>query len=152
MWWNRWGEELFAYARGLLGRRADAEDTVSQVFLALAQRSSDRAPIENPRAYLYTAVRHQALRVPRDSEQPLPLDEDRWVEPRGTNSVEEALDLERELAALPQEQREVVLLKVFQRWTFAEIAELTETSPNTVASRFRYGIQRLRAQREEAGR
>lgn len=48
------------------------------------------------------------------------------------------------MAALPPEQREVVFLKVWTGLTFAEIADVLATSANTAASRYRYGIEKLR--------
>jgi RNA polymerase sigma-70 factor (ECF subfamily) len=52
--------------------------------------------------------------------------------------------IERALAALPLEQREVIALKVDAGLTFAEIAEVTGVSPNTAASRYRYALEKLR--------
>ncbi|MBV9468194.1 MAG: hypothetical protein JOZ57_02980, partial [Abitibacteriaceae bacterium] len=49
------------------------------------------------------------------------------------------------LQQLPIEQREVIALKVAENLTFAEIAALLKISPNTAASRYRYGIERLRS-------
>ena len=51
----------------------------------------------------------------------------------------------RGLAALPQDQREVIVLKIWHEHTFEEIGELLEISPNTAAGRYRYGLQKLRA-------
>jgi RNA polymerase sigma-70 factor (ECF subfamily) len=48
------------------------------------------------------------------------------------------------LQALPEEQREVVVLKVYDQLTFAEIGRTVRASVNTVASRYRYGLQKLR--------
>jgi RNA polymerase sigma-70 factor (ECF subfamily) len=50
----------------------------------------------------------------------------------------------RELARLPREQREVIVLKVWHEHTFEEIGELLDISPNTAAGRYRYGLQKLR--------
>jgi len=49
------------------------------------------------------------------------------------------------LTELPVEQREVIVLKLWHDYTFEEIGDLLETSPNTVAGRYRYGLQKLRA-------
>ena len=50
----------------------------------------------------------------------------------------------RGLAALPAEQREVIVLKIWHEYTFEEIGELLEISPNTAAGRYRYGLQKLK--------
>jgi DNA-directed RNA polymerase specialized sigma24 family protein len=49
------------------------------------------------------------------------------------------------LAALPTEQREVIVLKIWHEYTFDEISQLFDVSANTVAGRYRYGLQKLRA-------
>ena len=48
------------------------------------------------------------------------------------------------LAELPADQRAVVHLKLWEGLTFERIAELLDVAPNTAASRFRYGIDKLR--------
>ena len=54
------------------------------------------------------------------------------------------IELERALAILPVDQRTVVELKLWEDLKFHEIADTLELSPNTVASRYRYGIDKLR--------
>jgi len=49
------------------------------------------------------------------------------------------------LGELPPEQRAVVHLKLWEGLTFEEIARVLDLSPNTAASRYRYGIDKLRA-------
>jgi RNA polymerase sigma-70 factor (ECF subfamily) len=49
------------------------------------------------------------------------------------------------LRSLPPEQAEVVVLKIWEAMTFAEIAQILETSPNTVASRYQYAMTKLAA-------
>jgi len=53
--------------------------------------------------------------------------------------------IERALLALPAEQREVVHLKIYEGMTLQEIADATGESINTVASRYRYAIEKMRA-------
>jgi RNA polymerase sigma-70 factor (ECF subfamily) len=55
-----------------------------------------------------------------------------------------AVDLEAGLAELPAEQREVVMLRVWGELTLEETAELLGSSANTVASRYRYALAKLR--------
>lgn len=50
----------------------------------------------------------------------------------------------RALATLPQPQREVIVLKIWHHYTFDEIGDLLEVSPNTAAGRYRYGLEKLR--------
>lgn len=54
-------------------------------------------------------------------------------------------DLAKALGALPVDQRTVVHLKLWEGLTFEAIAETLRIPPNTAASRYRYGVDKLRA-------
>jgi DNA-directed RNA polymerase specialized sigma24 family protein len=49
------------------------------------------------------------------------------------------------LAGLPPAQREVIVLKLWHGHTFESMAELLAVSPHTLAGRYRYGLEKLRA-------
>ena len=53
--------------------------------------------------------------------------------------------LDEAFSQLPENQATVVQLKLWQGMTFAEIAEAQSISPNTAASQYRYGLNKLRA-------
>jgi RNA polymerase sigma-70 factor (ECF subfamily) len=54
-------------------------------------------------------------------------------------------DLDHALALLPDDQREVIALKIDGGLTFAQIADVLNISPNTAASRYRYALEKLRS-------
>lgn len=66
-----------------------------------------------------------------------------WFDVLNRDFTEE-LSVRRGLLALPSEQRQVVVLRVWCGLTFAETASLLEISANTVASRYRYALEKLR--------
>ena len=138
------GPALAAYAccRGV--DFASGEDAVQQVFLKLLQASAP-AP-GNPVAYLYRAVKNSALNTlrnrGRDAELP---DDELWFAHPMANPAE-VLSLQVALRALPEDQRETVFLRVWSGMTLQEIAEATDSPLNTVASRYRYALEKLRAQ------
>jgi RNA polymerase sigma-70 factor (ECF subfamily) len=71
------------------------------------------------------------------------LESARWFEPaEPRNDLEEAA--QRTLARLPVEQREVIVLKIWHEMTYDEIAGTLDLSPNTVAGRYRYGMEKLK--------
>jgi RNA polymerase sigma-70 factor (ECF subfamily) len=70
---------------------------------------------------------------------------DMLIEPEAPDaSEEERMILNRALAGLPPEQREVIYLKVFEGLTFQEIADRCGISINTAGSRYRYAAAALR--------
>ena len=56
----------------------------------------------------------------------------------------DARALQRALSELPEEQREVVTLKIEGQLAFAEISQVLRISQNTAASRYRYALEKIR--------
>ncbi len=139
--YDRHATGLFRWllARGL--PRGDAEDLLSECFLALVDRGERAAEIEDVGAYLFAVARNQLARRGRRSE---PEALDLIAEPAASDAPADALAVREALADLPLEQREVVVLKVWQGRTFAEIGRLLGISPNTASSRYRYALEKLR--------
>jgi RNA polymerase sigma-70 factor (ECF subfamily) len=73
----------------------------------------------------------------------------------GAQDLVEQLDLRRAVrravAALPEEQREVVILKEYQGLTFLEIAQALEQPVSTVKTRLYRGLGQLRLRLENEG-
>jgi RNA polymerase sigma-70 factor (ECF subfamily) len=137
------GAGLYRYAVMLLADAAAAEDAIQQVFAAMLRR---KGSIENEAHYLRRAVRNECYsmlrgRVRRKEEDAGPMLEAATAE---MASHAERLALEGAISQLPPEQREVVHLHVFEGWTFQEVADGCGESVNTVASRYRYALARLR--------
>ena len=142
-WFNRHQAALLLLARQYLATREEAQDALQEGFVKFWQ---SRAQARDMASYLFTCVRSAALdlrrsRVARQAREraatppalfaaPVELDDRRQV-------------LEAALAALPEEQREVVVLKVWSELTFAQIAQTLHIPANTAASRYRYAIARL---------
>ena len=136
------GRVLLAYAVSLLPDRAASEDVLHQVFVKLLQGNVfiNGSPVR----YLYRAVRNAAFNYRRDRSREVGLEADcRWLEsPPGMEAV--GLALESALLELPDEQREIIVLRVWGQMTFEEAAAALEISPNTAASRYRYGLAKLK--------
>lgn len=135
--------ELILYGRALGLSHGEAEDVLQATFLALLRRPE--VP-ENPANYCVRSFRHQALNYRRSLWRRLAreLESARWFERSPTESPEERHAM-RCLAELPPEQREVIVLKIWHEYTFEQIGELLDISPNTAAGRYRYGLQKLKA-------
>jgi len=140
--------ELILYGRALGLSHAEAEDIVQETFLALLQRAQPPLRAEH---YCVRSFRNRALNYRRSLWRRLTreLESRRWFEKSaGENPAERAAM--RCLAGLPVEQREVIVLKIWHRYTFEEIGELLDAPPNTVAGRYRYGLQKMKLQLEGA--
>ncbi len=144
---------LVLYARQLTPSPADADDVVQMAFVRWWRRFPDGDPNHIP--LLYAAVRTIALdlrrsdsrRVKREAASDITLPgEDAPVFDVPPERRETAEIVTRALATLPEEQREVVTLKLWGGLTFQEIATALGLSINTVAGRYRYALNHLQKQ------
>jgi RNA polymerase sigma-70 factor, ECF subfamily len=141
--YERHAKALVAYACSFGLDFASAQDTVQQLFLKLL--SGVAIPEHLRPGYFYRAVRNTSLNALRDRSKADPLEENTsWLVHReGKRELE--VTLQAALRQLPEEQREVVVMHIWGGMTLLEIAETTAASPNTVAARYRYALEKLRA-------
>ena len=134
--------ELILYGRALGLSHGEAEDVLQETFLSLMERDG---PPDRPEHYCVRSFRNRALNYRRGLWRRLAreFESHRWFERSSPESMAERQAM-RCLAGLPPEQREVIVLKIWHEHTFEEIGELLEISPNTVAGRYRYGLQKLK--------
>jgi RNA polymerase sigma-70 factor, ECF subfamily len=138
--------ELILYGRALGLSHCEAEDVLQETFLVMMEKP---LPPVQPEHYCVRSYRNQALNYRRSLWRRLTreLESRRWFEKStGETAAEQAAM--RCLAELPVEQREVIVLKFWHQYTFEEIGELLEVSPNTVAGRYRYGLQKIKSRLE----
>ena len=133
---------LFACACSIVSSFASAEDALHQVFERMLR--GDLEIEGSPVPYLYRAVRNAALNQKRNQFREVNF-EDAWFEsPSGME--QSGFELRSSLQELPEEQREIILMHIWGEMSFEEVAAALEISPNTAASRYRYGLSKLREQ------
>jgi len=134
------------YALLLTRNREDAEDALQAAMVRVALNPRALADARRPWAYLLKIVRNEALNISR-RRRPAPLSSTRAEATTDEVPLLEAADVRRyvrrALRKLPPPQSEVVVLKIWEGMTFAEIGEVLGQSPNTAASRYRYALSKL---------
>jgi RNA polymerase sigma factor (sigma-70 family) len=143
---------LVTLASALLNDVSTAEDIVHDVLVSFAQ-SGERLRLEGSlKAYLATCVVNRVRdKVRSRQRQPLALDEAQSICSKASGPElsavcsEELQQLSRAIAQLPYEQREVVMLHVHGGMMFKHIAKSQQVSTNTVQSRYRYALDKLRS-------
>ncbi len=164
---ERHGSSVYAFVRRFLGASPLADDVYQEVWLRVIRYASRFEGRSKFTTWLFQITRNVCmdqrrakLRRPEgasleahvpDGGAPnpeAPTLRDRVADPGAplTDQAaerEERVAVERALAELPEEQREVFLLREKTEMTFEEIATLTGLSPNTVKSRMRYALERL---------
>jgi RNA polymerase sigma-70 factor (ECF subfamily) len=143
---------MLTVAAGLLNDVNAAQDAVHDVFTALAQ-SPERLRLSGSlRSFLTTCVANRARdrlragkRLVTSLGQTEPETDERTMPLGQVIRDEELRQLAEALATLPYEQREVIVLHLKGDLTFREIAGIQAVSINTIQSRYRYGIDKLRS-------
>jgi RNA polymerase sigma-70 factor (ECF subfamily) len=145
----------FSLAYRMCGRRAMAEDIVQEAFLSLWRSGAryDRAR-GSVRSWILGAVHNRAIDAfRRESARPTVDIEvsgvgDAMPAPESTESEvqrrDEARQVRKALATLPEDQRQVIELAYFGGFTHSQIAELLSLPPGTVKGRMRLGLTKLR--------
>jgi RNA polymerase sigma-70 factor (ECF subfamily) len=141
---------LFGFVLNLTRDEADTRDVLQEVFLKVARHPEQLDAVRDPRAWLLRLAHHLAIdrlrrsragerALERVAAQPAPL----FAASSDPDEAAFRSALAAALTELPAEQRAVVHLKIWEDLTFAEIAETLDIPPNTAASRYRYGIDKL---------
>jgi len=162
--WREWlaehGSRMLLFAKQQTRTSEDAEDVLQEALAKLARKVDEGTfdgGQESWKPYLYTAIRRLAIDLGRKNERRAKREEkaegdrrgetggvcDPWFESAASSGETRSI-LEKELKKLPRKFSEVIIMKIWGEQTFAEIGKILGVSLNTVASRYRYGLERLR--------
>jgi RNA polymerase sigma factor (sigma-70 family) len=143
---------LITVAMALSNNVDVSEDVVHDVFVSCLAAPDRLRARGNLKAYLAICVANLTRdRFRRQQRAPMPLDDSLQIESAGMDPEQGALEqeraqtLNRALAQLPFEQREVITLHLHGGMRFTQIASLRDASANTIRSQYRYGLNKLRA-------
>lgn len=144
-------QALFAFLLNFTRDPADTRDLLQEIFVKLARRPDLLDNVREERAFLIRLannlaidlIRRRGTRAKNYGQMAaggatvfVPADDP------DEHAFREALT--QALGELPAEQRAVVHLKLWEELTFEAIAQVLEIPPNTAASRYRYGLDKLR--------
>lgn len=170
--WREWlaehGPRLILFARQQSRSPQDAEDIVQDALVKLVEKLDAGEFVGGREAwlpYLFTTIRRLSIDLGRRDDRRRRREdvvggeseiEQRevfhpWFESESSDDETRQL-LEAGLKELPPKFAEVVVMKVWGERTFAEIGEALEISPNTAASRYRYGLEALKKKLSSARR
>jgi RNA polymerase sigma-70 factor (ECF subfamily) len=143
---SRWEKRVFNYLLRLVSNREDALDVSQETFLKAYQNLRKLDDPARFSAWLFRIAHNEAFSLLRRRKPEAEL----AGEPRPRNTggrllpVELSLAVESALKRLNEDQREAVLLKVYQGFKFEEMAVILECPVSTVKSRLYTALDLLR--------
>ena len=149
--YDQHAQALFAFLLNFTRNEDDTREVLQEIFTKLARHPALLRSAREPRAFLIRLAHNSAIDLMRRRGT-----RDKYHEQFGTeqfsafapaSNPDEAV-LRTEIAAalgeLPPDQRAVVHLKLWEGLTFEQISATLEIPANTAASRYRYGLDKLR--------
>lgn len=147
---RRYQRAAYAVALSVVGKHEDAEDAAQEAFLVALDRLDECRSPERFAGWLMTIVRNRSKNLIRrealrETEQVPPGARSRAPTPdRVTERKELRRLLEGALGALPEVQRQIVLLHDLEGWKHREIAERLDLPSGTVRSHLHFARKALR--------
>jgi RNA polymerase sigma-70 factor (ECF subfamily) len=142
---------LFAFLLNLTRNEADTRDVLQDLFIKLARQPEMLAGVRDERGFLLRLGHNAAIdlmrrRGTREKNHGQLAAESASTFAQSVDPDEQAFRsaLSLALGQLPVDQRAVVHLKLWEGLTFEAIAATLEIPLNTAASRYRYGLDKLR--------
>jgi RNA polymerase sigma-70 factor (ECF subfamily) len=146
--YEKYRHDLVGLAVTLARDKTSAEDAVHDAFVSFVRLSPRLRLRTSLRSYLLSAVANRVRSLNRAGARPVPPETGAQEEPPPEQTVlhtERSRLIDQALAQLPDDQREAVILHLQVGMKFREIANSQEVSINTIQSRYRYGLEKLRS-------
>ena len=161
---RRWERKIYALAYGITGSAEEARDATQETFIN-AYRNLPRFRGEaQVSSWLHriavnqciTRQRRARVRAETGLEAEVEAGREQFLSTAGeaspshtSESKQRAEAVRRAVASLPQDLREVVLMKEFEELTFQEIAEALQIPLSTVKGRLYTALKQLRLKLEK---
>ena len=145
---SRWEKRVYNYLLRLVGNREDALDLSQDVFLKAYQNLRKLEDPQRFAAWLFRIAHNEAYSLfrKRKPESEEPLETSRPAGGSGVFPIELSIAVSSALERLSADQREAVVLKIYQGFKFDEMAEVLECPVSTVKSRLYTALELLKAE------
>jgi RNA polymerase sigma-70 factor, ECF subfamily len=141
---SRWEKRVYNYLLRIAGSPDDAMDISQEAFLKAYQNLSRLDDPARFGPWLYRIAHNEAISYIRRRRPTEDLEKAEYAASRSLAGVELSLAVETALGRLSADQREAVLLKVYEGFKFDEIAGILGCPASTVKSRVYSGLDQLK--------
>ena len=141
---RKWEKPIYNFIVRMIGNRDEAMDLSQDCFMKAYRELRTLKDLDRFSSWLYRIAHNACLSEIRKNHGKTWVELDPDIGPVH-QPVENRLAVEKALKQLPPDQREAVILKVFQSLKFEEIAAIQDAPVSTVKSRLYMGFEKLRS-------
>lgn len=138
------GPKIYNYLVWFLGNRQDAEDLTGNILIKARESIGSLRETAKTRQWLWAIARNAAKNFIRDRKETVGLDEAPEMHSPFSDNGHRTIRLKAALGRLEQPDREIIFLREYQDFSYAELAELLETSVSGIKSRLYRARENLR--------
>ncbi len=142
--YSRHSPRIFAYCRRFLGNKEDAQDVFQETFIRFLDSTKQDRVMTNVPAFLLRIARNLCVNVKRKDKNPVSFEE-YMVPDNHENDKSELLTLiKMALDVLPEEYKDIFILREYDGLSYQEISEMLEVPLSTVKIRIFRAKQKIR--------
>ena len=135
-------DEIFCYCYHHLGNREAAEDICQDTFVSFIEHEAayhSRGKLKN---YLYTIARNKCIDYFKKAT-PIYMDQ---IPDQGEEGFEGEVEMRQLVASLPEEYRQVIILRFFQDLKFRDIADILGTNTSNVKYKVKKALEMMESE------
>lgn len=143
--YDRYSSRVFAYCRRFLGNKEEAQDVFQETFVRLYQSAQKDRNMTNVPAFILTIARNLCVNAKKREKHDLSFEEFMVAKESSKYEDDELLNLiKMAIDVLPEDYKEIFILREYDGLSYADIAEVTGTSLNNVKVRIYRAKQKVR--------
>ncbi|MCX6156223.1 MAG: RNA polymerase sigma factor [Candidatus Kapabacteria bacterium] len=144
--YRRHSPRIYAYCRRFLGNPQEAKDVFQEAFVRFYQSTKqENRDFTNVPGFLLTITRNLCFNSKRKERDEICFEDYMYYESDDRNEKEELLNLiKMALEVIPDEYRDIFILREYNELSYLEIAELTKTSISNVKVKIHRAKQKIR--------
>ena len=134
---------VYAYALSILKNRLDAEDVLQDCYITILRSAGQYKSQDKPMAWIMTITRNLCLKLLRQQQRYLPL-ENEELYCRAETDPDDRLLIRQCMQQLTDQERQIVVLHAVAGFSHGEIAKHLDLKLGTVLSKYHRAIQKLK--------
>ena len=142
--YNRHSSRVYAYCRRFLGNKEDAQDVFQETFVRFLDSAKQDRIMTNVPAFLLKIARNLCVNAKRKDKKPITFEDYMVVDNRNNDNNELLKLIKMAIDILPNEYKEIFVLREYNGLSYHEIAEIVEVPLSTVKIRIFRAKQKIR--------